>query len=48
MPVEEGSPAPDFTLPTDPGDAVSLSSVKGSPVVLYFNPKDDTSATTTQ
>lgn len=42
----EGSPAPDFTLPTQAGDSISLSSLKGKPVVVYFYPKDDTSGCT--
>ncbi len=46
--VEEGSPAPDFTLGTDTGDTISLSSLRGSHVVLYFYPKDGTSGCTTQ
>jgi thioredoxin-dependent peroxiredoxin len=48
LPVEEGRPAPDFTLTSDEGEAVKLSSLKGSPVVLYFYPKDDTSGCTAQ
>jgi peroxiredoxin Q/BCP len=40
--VEEGSQAPDFTLPTHDGTKLKLSSLKGTPVVLYFYPKDDT------
>ena len=44
MSVEEGRPAPEFTLTSDAGETVSLSSLKGSPVVLYFYPKDDTPA----
>jgi peroxiredoxin Q/BCP len=40
--VEEGNPAPDFTLSSDGGEQVSLSSLRGKPVVLYFYPKDDT------
>jgi peroxiredoxin Q/BCP len=39
--VEEGLPAPDFTLTADDGSAVSLSALKGEPVVIYFYPKDD-------
>ena len=48
MPVTEGSPAPDFTLTSDAGETVSLSSLKGKPVVLYFYPKDDTPGCTKQ
>ncbi len=40
-----GTPAPDFTLPTDMGE-VTLSALKGRPVVVYFYPKDDTSGCT--
>jgi peroxiredoxin Q/BCP len=39
--VDEGRPAPDFTLNSDTGEAISLSSLKGSPVVLYFYPESD-------
>jgi thioredoxin-dependent peroxiredoxin len=48
LPVEEGQPAPTFTLPSDAGEEVSLASLKGKPVVLYFYPKDDTPGCTTQ
>lgn len=34
--------APDFTLPRDGGDTVTLSALKGGPVVLFFYPRDDT------
>src|SRR4026208_1173126 len=40
--VEEGQPAPGFTLSSDTGDRVSLEDFRGKPVVLYFYPKDDT------
>ena len=43
-----GTKAPDFTLPSDEGTTVSLKSLRGSPVVLYFYPKDDTSGCTTE
>lgn len=39
---ETGQPAPDFTLPRDGGDTVTLSALRPAPVVLYFYPKDDT------
>ena len=48
MPVAVGKPAPDFTLPTDGGGKVSLKSLRGKPVVLYFYPKDDTTGCTAQ
>ena len=44
----EGKSAPDFTLPTDGGGKVKLSSFKGKKVVLYFYPKDMTSGCTTE
>jgi peroxiredoxin Q/BCP len=44
--VEDGGKAPDFELPTDAGQAIKLSRLKGRPVVLYFYPKDDTSGCT--
>jgi len=34
--------APDFTLPRDGGDTVSLADLKGSGVILFFYPRDDT------
>jgi len=46
--IEEGQPAPDFELTSDAGDTVSLSSLRGKPVVLYFYPKDDTPGCTAQ
>jgi peroxiredoxin Q/BCP len=46
--VEEGKPAPTFTLPDDSGDDVSLESLRGKPIVLYFYPKDDTPGCTAQ
>ncbi|QIE42091.1 thioredoxin-dependent thiol peroxidase [Meridianimarinicoccus aquatilis] len=46
--LDEGAPAPDFTLPQDGGDDVTLSHLKGKTVVLYFYPRDDTSGCTKQ
>lgn len=48
MAIEEGTPAPDFTLPSDTGEDVALADLRGKPVVLYFYPKDDTPGCTTQ
>lgn len=42
------TPAPDFTLPQDGGDPVTLSSLRPSPVVLFFYPKDNTPGCTTE
>lgn len=41
-----GDKAPDFTLPGDRGSEISLAALKGSKVILYFYPKDDTSGCT--
>jgi peroxiredoxin Q/BCP len=46
--IEAGTTAPDFTLPDQEGEQVSLSDFRGSPVVLYFYPKADTPGCTTQ
>lgn len=46
--IKEGELAPDFTLPNQHGDQVSLSDFKGKKVVLYFYPKDMTPGCTTQ
>ena len=37
-----GDQAPDFTLQNDASDEVTLSSLRGKPVILYWYPKDDT------
>jgi thioredoxin-dependent peroxiredoxin len=46
--IEPGQEAPDFTLPDQDGEPVTLSALGGSPVVLYFYPKADTPGCTTQ
>lgn len=43
---QDGDKAPDFTLATESGKPLKLSSLKGKPVVVYFYPKDDTSGCT--
>ncbi len=48
MSLDVGTQAPDFTLPTDGNGSVTLSALKGKPVVLYFYPKDDTSGCTAE
>ena len=40
--LSEGTQAPEFSLPNEAGEQISLSSLKGQKVVLYFYPKDDT------
>lgn len=47
-PCDIGDPAPDFTLPTDGGGQITLSALRGAPVVVYFYPKDMTPGCTTQ
>jgi peroxiredoxin Q/BCP len=43
-----GDTAPDFTLPSDSDGEVSLSTLKGNIVIIYFYPKDMTPGCTTQ
>lgn len=43
-----GDFAPDFTLPTDNGEDLILSDLRGKKVVLFFYPKDNTSGCTKQ
>ncbi|MBM3263606.1 MAG: thioredoxin-dependent thiol peroxidase [candidate division Zixibacteria bacterium] len=40
--LKEGDLAPEFSLPSDKGETVSLKDLRGNTVVLYFYPKDDT------
>ncbi len=42
MAIQEGKPAPDFTLEDGSGKRVSLGDFAGKNVILYFYPKDDT------
>ena len=46
--LQAGEEAPDFELEDQDGEPVRLSSLRGSPVVLYFYPKADTPGCTTQ
>jgi thioredoxin-dependent peroxiredoxin len=46
--LKVGSKAPDFTVLTDAGEKLKLSSLKGKKVVLYFYPKADTPGCTKQ
>jgi len=46
--LDIGITAPDFTLPDQNGNEVSLSHFRGRPVVVFFYPKADTPGCTTQ
>ncbi|TXH35638.1 MAG: thioredoxin-dependent thiol peroxidase [Rhodospirillaceae bacterium] len=48
MSLSIGDKAPAFTMKTDGGGKISLSSLKGKNVILYFYPKDDTSGCTAE
>jgi thioredoxin-dependent peroxiredoxin len=46
--LEAGDAAPDFTLADQEGEQVTLSDLRGQPVVLYFYPRAETPGCTTQ
>jgi thioredoxin-dependent peroxiredoxin len=46
--LEAGETAPDFTLPDQEGNAVTLSELRGQTVVVYFYPRADTPGCTIQ
>ena len=46
--LNQGDPAPDFTLQDQNGENVSLSDFRGKRIVLYFYPKDHTPGCTRQ
>ena len=46
--LQEGQQAPDFTLPDQDGNEVSLAALRGETVVLYFYPRADTPGCTIQ
>jgi peroxiredoxin Q/BCP len=46
--IETGTEAPDFELPNQDGEPVSLDTYRGKWVVLYFYPRADTPGCTTQ
>lgn len=48
MALAEGTKAPAFTAATDSNGTFALSQAKGSWLVLYFYPKDDTSGCTAE
>jgi peroxiredoxin Q/BCP len=45
---QAGDQAPDFSLPAGAAEPISLGALKGSKIVLYFYPKDDTDACTAE
>ncbi|MGI9085856.1 MAG: thioredoxin-dependent thiol peroxidase [Aeromicrobium sp.] len=46
--LQPGDTAPDFTLPSDTGEAVTLSDLRGGRVIVYFYPTAMTPGCTTQ
>jgi peroxiredoxin Q/BCP len=46
--LHAGDEAPDFSLASDEGETVTLSALRGRPVVFYFYPEDDTPGCTAQ
>jgi thioredoxin-dependent peroxiredoxin len=46
--LEPGQAAPDFTLPDQDGEPVTLSDLCGETIVLYFYPRAETPGCTTQ
>lgn len=46
MALAAGDKAPSFKLVSDQGETISSAGLKGSPYVVYFYPKDDTSGCT--
>ena len=41
--ITPGDPAPKFSLQADDGTTVTLDSIAGKTVVLFFYPRDNTS-----
>ncbi|MHB8637610.1 MAG: peroxiredoxin [Fimbriimonadaceae bacterium] len=46
--LEPGERFPEFTLPDQDDNLVSLADLKGAPAVIYFYPKDDTTGCTAE
>jgi peroxiredoxin Q/BCP len=46
--IEEGSQFPEFSLPDQDGNLVSLADLRGKRAVIYFYPKDDTTGCTAE
>lgn len=47
-PLAAGAPAPNVTFALHTGEQLTLASLRGKPVVLYFYPKDDTPGCTVE
>lgn len=47
-PLAAGAPAPDVTFAVHTGESVTLASLRGKPVIVYFYPKDDTPGCTVE
>ncbi|WP_341526095.1 thioredoxin-dependent thiol peroxidase [Nostoc sp. UHCC 0302] len=45
---QAGQPAPDFSIPDQNDNLVSLDNLSGQWIILYFYPKDDTPGCTTE
>jgi peroxiredoxin Q/BCP len=48
MVMDINQKAPDFTLPDENGEPVTLSALKGKPILLFFYPRANTSGCTTE
>ncbi len=48
MTLKAGDSAPDFSYTDESGNRISLADYKGSRVILYFYPKDDTPGCTAE
>jgi thioredoxin-dependent peroxiredoxin len=46
--LKAGDKAPDFSVPDQDGNLVSLKDYKGKNIILYFYPKDDTTGCTAE
>lgn len=46
--LNEGTSAPNFSLPTNGGETIELGQLNGQNVVVYFYPKDNTPGCTTE
>ncbi len=46
--IQEGDSFPSFSLPDQNGNTLTLDDLKGSKIVIYFYPKDDTSGCTAE